>query len=200
MEIEESEKYELAPGPKIENDTKDFDEIIIFYYFGWCCIIVCIICTVIFIFFPCIIYCNLIRPAYKAVIAVDKKKKLLIIGNRGIIKCCCIFDQKYYFLNSIKNIKIEITYRDDPNIGFGKLYYINGYIYSYDDNCEALFKDINYTKEKYDYFVSFYKKYFNNIEEPLENAKKDNNVPVSNSMIIPVFPRTPNFTPNFRFK
>ena len=74
MEIEESEKYELAPGPKIESDTKDFDEIIIFYYFGWCCIIVCIICTVIFIFFPCIIYCNLIRLAYKAVIAVDKKR------------------------------------------------------------------------------------------------------------------------------
>ena len=80
MELAETEKSELNSAPIIkwnnaESDTKDFDEIIIFYYFGWCCVIFCIICTVIFIIFLCIIYCNLIRPADKAVIAIDKKKE-----------------------------------------------------------------------------------------------------------------------------
>ena len=74
MEMTQTEKCELTYEPAIESDDNGTDEIIIFYYFGCCWYIFCIFCTVILIFIPCVIYCTLIKEAYKRVISVDKKR------------------------------------------------------------------------------------------------------------------------------
>ena len=86
-------------------------------------------------------------------------------------QCCCIFDKKSYNFSDIKSAKIQVTSKDDPQVGFGKLYYIDGYIYSYNDECETLFSGLKYTNEKYNELVSFLKKYIFTIDEPLEMVK-----------------------------
>ena len=69
------------------------------------------------------------------------------------------------------NVKIQVSSIDNPKVGFGKLYFINGYVYSTNNDCETLFSDIEYTNEKYNQFISFFKKYVNIIDEPLEMIK-----------------------------
>ena len=114
-----------------------------------------------------------------------KKNKTLILGWRDIVKCCGIFDRKTYALNGIKNVKVQVTSIKDPKVGFGKLYFINGYVYSQNDEYETLFSNIEYTNETYNKLVSFFQKYIQTIDEPLEMIKNgSNDVPIdSNDML-----------------
>ena len=77
-------------------------------------------------------YQLLICQPHKRIIIVNKKKKTLTKGNKGVLHCCacCFFDQRIYDLNEVKNITIRLTSQDDPIKGFGKIYFIECYIYS----------------------------------------------------------------------
>ena len=132
----------------------------------------CFICLI-FIWCPIAFYGFFIREEHKKVIIIDKKKNILILASRGIISCCdcCLFVQITYNLNEIKYVKIQVISKDNPKVGSVKLYFINGYVYSQKDGRETLFSDIKYTDEKYNQFYSFFKKYVNIIDEPLEMVK-----------------------------
>ena len=166
---------------KIESNEKGIDEIVILYMQDNWNIFFNIFMSIVFICCPFIFYFGLIHGGYKKVVVIDKKREALIIGERGILSscsCCCLFRKKTFFLNEIKNVKIQVTSKDDPEIGFGKLYYINGYIYTQSDKCETLFEDIEYTNEKFNKFVSFFKNYIPTIDEYKNKKKKtpkDNN-------------------------
>ena len=45
---------------------------------------------------------------------VDKKKKTLTMRSEGICHCCaCYFlKQRIYDLDKVKNVKIQVTYKD----------------------------------------------------------------------------------------
>ena len=186
MKMTENGEYILNTyEPKIESNDKGTDEIVICYIENCCTIFFAVIISIIFLWQLCVFYFNLIHGGYKKIVVIDKKREALIIGERGILSCCscccccCLFKDKIFFLNEIKNVKIQVTSKDEPKIGFGKLYYINGYIYTQSDKCETLFENIEYTNEKFNKFVSFFKNYIPTIDEFYEIKKKktpkDNN-------------------------
>jgi len=190
MEIPENEYALKTNEPKIESNDNGTDEIEIFNKIDCGTIIGLVFAFIFFFWFP-VLYIVLIVDEMRRVAIIDKTNKTLIIRSRGIIKCCCsccsccINKGRTYFLHEIKNVKIQVTTKDDPNIGFGKLYFINGYIYSQNDECETLFSDIKYTDEKYNKFVSFFQKYIHTIDEPLEMVKNGcNNAPLSSNDIL----------------
>ena len=181
MDIPENEYALHTYEPKIDSNDNGTDEIEISSDLDCCFAVSFVISAIMLLWCPFFFYYFLIRMEFRKVAAIDKKNKTLILGKRGIIKCCCsgcIFDRKTYFLHGIKNVKIQLTSKDDPKIGFGKLYFINGYIYSQNNECETLFEDIEYTDEKYNKFVSFFKKYIHTIDEPLEMVKNGCNDPI----------------------
>ena len=176
MEAIEKDNLALTAIEPNEEEINDKDEIRIIDNISCCekaiMIVFSIVCPIFFIiFFICQPFIRMIR--------IDKKKKTLIKGSKPIIYCCdcCFSSERIYDLNEVKNVKIIVTSRDDPLKGFSKIYFIEGYIYSNNDQCECLFSNIKYTKEKYDEYVSFFKKYIATIEEPLEFAKDGNIVP-----------------------
>ena len=164
--------------PKIESNESGTDKLVIRDYLGCCLTVVFAFLFVIFIWNPIVLYCFFFYMEHKQIVIIEKKSKTLIIGDRGMFVCCscCYKNKRTYFLNGVKNVKIQVIAKDDPNIGFGKLYFINGYIYSQNNECETLFKDVEYTNEKYNNFVSFFKKYIHTIEEPLEMIKNEVNI------------------------
>ena len=176
MEAIEKDNLVVTAIEPNEEEINDKDEIRIIDNI-YCCemtimIVFSIVCPIFFIIlFICQPFIKMIR--------IDKKKKTLIKGGKPIIYCCncCFSKERIYDLNEVKNVKILVTSRDDPLKGFSKIYFIEGYIYSNNDQCECLFSNIKYTKEKYDEYVSFFKKYIATIEEPLEFAKDGNIVP-----------------------
>ena len=193
MEMTQNGEYVLnAYEPIIESNENGTDEIVIKYLQD--CFFTCMLYLfmVFFIWNPFFIYCFLIDIGYKMVAVIDKKSKTLIIGERGLFGCsfCCIRNKKTYALNGIKNVKIQVIAKDDPNVGFGKLYFINGYIYSQRDECETLFSDIEYTNEKYNNYVSFFKKYIHTVEEPLEMIKSEYNMVPKDNDDYPSNPET----------
>lgn len=171
MEIPENENELHTYEPKIETNDDGIDEIEIYSTLSCGYIISWIILTIMFLWCPCICYMLLKNSGCRNVAAIDKKSKTLILGKRGFVISCCLFQRKTYFLKEIKNVKIQVISKDDPKVGFGKLHFINGYIYSQKDECQTLFSYIEYTDEKYNEFVSFFKKYIHTIEEPLEKVK-----------------------------
>ena len=188
MDIPENEYVLNTYEPKIESNDNGTDEIEMYSTLDCCTIVFWVILSIFFLWFPFVFYRVLIREGFRRVAVIDKKNKTLILGKRGIIKCCCsccIFDRITYCLNEIKNVKIQVISIKEPKVGFGKLYFINGYIYSQNDECETLFSNIEYTDEKYNKLVSFFKKYIHTIDEPLEMIKNGcNDVPIdSNDML-----------------
>ena len=182
MDIPENEYVLNTYEPKIESNDNGTDEIEISSNLD-CFVTVCfVISAIMLLWCPFFFYYFLIRITFRKVAVIDKKNKTLILGRRGIIKCCCsccISDRKTYFLNEIKNVKIQVTSIKDPKVGFGKLYFINGYVYSQNDECETLFSNIEYTNETYNKLVSFFQKYIQTIDEPLEMIKNgSNDVPI----------------------
>ena len=62
METMEKEDYSLNnPKNNLEANENEVDEIVIYYYFGCCQIIIFIICTILFLWFPFVIYLTLIQ-------------------------------------------------------------------------------------------------------------------------------------------
>ena len=182
MEIPENENALNTYEPKIESNDNGIDEIEICSYLNCCLLFIFVTVSIVSLWCPFVFYFLLIHIPLRKVVAIDKRTKTLILGGRGIIKCCCsccISDRKTYFLNEIKNVKIQVTSIKDPKVGFGKLYFINGYIYSQNDECETLFSNIEYTNETYNKLVSFFQKYIQTIDEPLEMIKNgSNDVPI----------------------
>ena len=176
MEAIEKDNLVVTAIEPNEEEINDKDEIRIIENISCCVLTIMIVFSIVFpfLFFVLFICQPLIR-----MIRIDKKKKTLIKGGKPIIYCCycCFSNERIYDLNEVKNVKIIVTSRDDPLKGFGKIYIIEGYIYSNNDECECLFSNIKYTKEKYDEYVSFFKKYIATIEEPLEFEKDGNIVP-----------------------
>ena len=176
MEIIEKDNLAVTAIEPNEEEINDKDEIRIIDNIS------CYEMTIMIVFsivFPILFFIPFICQPRIKMIRIDKKKKTLIKGGKPIIYCCdcCFSSQRIYDLNEVKNVKILVTSRDDPLKGFSKIYFIEGYIYSNNDQCECLFSNIKYTKEKYDEYVSFFKKYIATIEEPLEFAKDGNIVP-----------------------
>ena len=177
--METIEKENILVNTKEPNteEIKDIDEIIIRDDKFTCCdIIMYIVFLIIFpIFFPFLLFV----PSTIIIIKLDKKKKILTKGYKPIIQCCscCSQIRRIFDLNDVKNVKIQVTSENDPIKGFSKIYFIEGYIYSNNDESECLFSNIKYTKEKYDEYVSFFKKYITTIEEPLEIEQNGNIIP-----------------------
>ena len=164
-----ADKNVALPLQDVKN-RKNVDEIIISYYFKSCS------CYVIFFTFLCILF--LWCPAffilffcvdpYKRVIIVDLIRNVLIICDRGMIPCCKL-KPKTYFINSIKKVIIYITWKKDETIGFNKLYFINCDIISIEGENEILFSDIEYTEEKLNKFLTFFRTYFDTEFRPADN-------------------------------
>ena len=178
MEIPENECALNTYEPKIENNDNGTDEIEICSSLD-CCLVFIWFFSLLCFWLPFLFYLLLIRAEFRKVFAIDKKSKTLIYGTKGVIKCCCpgcLFNKKTYFLNEIKNVKIQVISKDDTKVGFDKVYFINGYIYSQNDECEILFTDIECTNKKYNKLVSFFQKYIHTIDEPLEMVKNGCNI------------------------
>ena len=96
---------------------------------------------------PFVFYFLFFADEDKKVVIVDKKKKNLILAKKGLFSCNnkCLSGKKVYNLSEVKNVKIQVTSQDDPSVGFGKFYFIEGYIYSLYDECETLFVGLKYT-------------------------------------------------------
>jgi hypothetical protein len=177
METLEKDNFVVNTIEPNNKENNDKDEMIISYFFGSCLLVLFIFISIIGIFFPVNFILLLIRQPYISILKIDKKKKTLTRGNKGVIHCssCCFFNQRVYDLDEIKNVKIKVISQQDPLKGFGKIHLIECYIYSNNDESEILFSNIKYTKEKYDEFVTFFKKYIPTIEEPLDFEKNKNN-------------------------
>ena len=177
METLEKDNFVVNTIEPNNKENNDKDEMIISYFFGSCLLVLFIFISIIGIFFPVNFILLLIRQPYISILRIDKKKKTLTRGNKGVIHCsaCCFFNQRVYDLDEIKNVKIKVISQQDPLKGFGKIHFIECYIYSNNDESEILFSYIKYTKEKYDEFVTFFKKYIPTIEEPLDFEKNKNN-------------------------
>ena len=170
--------------PNVEkNDDTEFEEIFICYKLSCCCMTIYIILSIIFPFF---IYLFLIREPYKQYARVDKKKKLLIIYHKGIIPCCCKFDEHCYKFDDIKYIELKGSSQDYKKSSTEKLYSIDGTIYLENSIKEGKKKDSTQlcsikrdTKEKYEELVSFFKKFkkhFETRDESLDYARKSDHV------------------------
>ena len=61
---------------------------------------------------------------------------------------CCKLEPKTFFLNSIKKVIIFITWKNDPKIGFSKLYFINCDLISTNGLKESLFENAEYSETK----------------------------------------------------
>ena len=80
---------------------------------------------------------------------------------------------------------IQVICIDDNRVCSDKEYFINGYIYSQNNEYQPLFTDIEYTNKKYNKLVSFFQKYIHTVEEPLEMVKNGCNInPIDNNDII----------------
>lgn len=137
-----------------------------------------------FLFFIFFCFCP-----YKRVVIIDSIKQILIIYTKAFIPCCKLAP-KTFVLNSIKKVIIFITWKNNPKIGFNKLYFINCDLVSTNDFRENLFENVEYNENKLNEFLAFFRKYF---ETEFKPAEDDNNpieeinthVPDENIMIKP---------------
>ena len=113
-------------------------------------------------------------------IIIDEIKEKLLLAGEGIFSCCrCTrFILKTYYLSEIKKIRIYLSSIPDPKIGFHKFYFINCDVYSLNNELESLFSNIEYSKEKFDEFVSFFQGHLNpeviTIEIDMSDVNKNN--------------------------
>ena len=140
------------------------EEIDVNKFFGCCLVALYIFLSIIT---PCNIFILLTVAPYKRKIVIDEVRKTLVIFMKGIIGCCKI-GEILYNLNQIQKIRLFITSKPDPKIGFNKLYFINCEIYSLEGEKNALFMDIPYEEAKYKQFISFFQRHINTEFDPLE--------------------------------
>ena len=158
-----------------EKKINGIDEIIVQCYFDThsCPGIFLVIVITLFIFFPPILFAVVIGITTTRVIDIDEDKDKLIIYNNNLYGCCnCCKNEKTYSLKNIKKIRIYATWIPDPNVGFGKIYYMNAEIFSLDGESENLFSNLKYDKDKYEEYESFFTRHLNTEVEPLELAKR----------------------------
>ena len=140
------------------------EEIVVNKFFGCCLVALYIFLSIIT---PCNIFILLTVAPYKRKIAIDEVRKTLVIFMKGIIGCCKI-GEILYNLNQIQKIRLFITSKPDPKVGFNKLYFINCEIYSLEGEKNDLFVDIPYEEAKYKQFISFFQRHLNTEFDPLE--------------------------------
>ena len=121
------------------------EEIDVNKLFGCCLVALFIIISIIF---PFNIFILLTVAPYKRKIVIDEVRKTLVIFMQGIIGCCPTGERLYNF-NQIQKIRLFITSKPDPKVGFNKLYFINCEIYSLEGEKNDLFVDIPYEEAKY---------------------------------------------------
>jgi hypothetical protein len=133
-------------------------------------------------------YTNVIKSIKADVAAIDEERKTLIIGNKGIMGCC-YFNETTYHLSQIKKVRIFVTWKPDPKIGFNKLYFVNCEIYSLTDEKNDLFVDVPYEEGKFNQFIAFFQRHLTTEFEPIENAISAINViPVDGNNTIGISP------------
>ena len=153
------------------------EEIDVNKFYGCCLVVFYIFLTFII---PCNIFTLLIMVPYKRKIVIDEVRKTLVIFMQGIIGCCTT-GQRLYDLNQIQKIRLFITSKPDPKIGFNKLYFINCEIYSLEGEKNALFVDIPYEEAKYKQFISFFQRHLDTEFDPLETIF--NTLPKENDLV-----------------
>ena len=176
----------------IPNNVIANEQIIVSYFYGCCLTILYITVSIIFLWCPFyLIFFGFFTP-YKRIVTIDEERKVLIIGSKGIVGCC-FFDETTYHLSQIKKVRIFVTWKPDPKIGFNKLYFINCEIYSLTDEKNNLFVDVPYEEGKFNQFVAFFQRHVNIEFEPIENAISAINViPVDgNNTIFPADNQAP---------
>ena len=164
----------------IPNNVIAKEQIIVSYFYGCCLAILFIAVSIIFLWCPFyLIFFGIFTP-YKRIVTIDEERKVLIIGSKGIIGCCS-FDETTYHLSQIKKVRIFVTWKPDPKIGFNKLYFINCEIYSLEGEKNALFMDIPYEEAKYKQFISFFQRHLDTEFDPLETIF--NTLPKENDLV-----------------
>ena len=142
-------------------DTTDIDEILIEKY---CNSLVFLI--IFLVFFPPLGFIFLYTDHYKRVIIIDSQNKRIkhcYKNNYG-----CIKRQTIYDYSQIGKIRLYITSNPDPTRPFSKLYFINGDIYSKNNEKNTLFSGVRCDEEKYKNYATLFKKHLNIEVEPFE--------------------------------
>ncbi len=103
---------------------------------------------------------------YKRVLILDSQNKRIILCDRNIYGCKR--NQQEYDYSQISKIRLYITSTPDPKRPFDKLYYINGDIYSKNNQENNLFHHISYDEVKYDNYAKLFEKHLNIEVEPIE--------------------------------
>ena len=146
-----------------EKNIEEVDELILSDNSS-CGLIIFYTIITIFSFFMIIpIYFLWCQEPYKQSLFFDGINKVLVLLNIGICDCCSCsrHASKTYELSQIQKVRIYKTSMPDPKFGFKKIYYINGDIYSLENQKESLFTKIDYSKERFDEFINFFRKHFN---------------------------------------
>ena len=172
----------------IPNNVIAKEQIIVSYFYGCCLAILYITVSIIFLWCPFyLIFFGFFTP-YKRIVTIDEERKTLIIGNKGIMGCC-YFNETTYHLSQIKKVRIFVTWKPDPKIGFNKLYFVNCEIYSLTDEKNDLFVDVPYEEGKFNQFIAFFQRHLTTEFEPIENAISAINViPVDGNNTIGISP------------
>ena len=179
-----------------EKNNEEIDEIIITKLIKISTLICVILCSLpsFPLLFP--IYIIFFVTPYKSILVFDGAKKRLIKGNRGLWGCCpykysCFRNiERIYNLSQIQKVKMYRTSSPDPQVAFNKLYFINCDIYSLDNEKEPLFTQVPFSQEKYDEFITFFKKHFNTEIIPLEVDINNYDV---NNQDIDLYPQSNEF-------
>ena len=172
----------------IHNYIINKEQIIVSYFYGCFTAVIYIAISIIFIWCPFYIILFCIVIPYKRIAAIDEERKTLIIGNKGIMGCC-YFNETTYHLSQIKKVRIFVTWKPDPKIGFNKLYFVNCEIYSLTDEKNDLFVDVPYEEGKFNQFIAFFQRHLTTEFEPIENAISAINViPVDGNNTIGISP------------
>ncbi len=142
-------------------DTTDIDEILIEKYNNSIFFLI-----IFFVFFPPLGFIFLYTDLYKRVIIIDSQNKRIIHCYKNYYGC--IKRQTIYDYSQIGKIRLYITSTPDRTRPFDKLYFINGDIYSKNNDKNTLFSNISYDEEKYKNYATLFKKHLNIEVEPFE--------------------------------
>ena len=113
--------------------------------------------SILFIWFPVVLYILLVKAPYKTIYYIDEEEKELVAGNQGVLGCCmcCIFNKKNHIIKEINKVIIFIESKPNSNkkIVTCEFYMLNG-------DKQVFFKNLVFKDEKLNEIEAFFGKHF----------------------------------------